>query len=400
MRLIDRAKNIVVSPKTEWGVIAAEATPRQALIIGYVLPLAAIAAVAAFIGQVFVGQSMGPLGTIRLSLAMGIVGLVFAIVMAVVMVFIVGFIIDALAPTFGAQKNLDQAIKVAAYSYTPVWLVGVLAIVPALGLLGIIAAIYAVYLLYLGLPRLMGSPPEKSAGYTALVVVIAIVVGIVVAALGGMITAPAMMGAGSAVTYDKDSALGKLDDLGRKMEEAGRKMDAAGKSGDPGKQMEAAMGALGAALSGGKGVEPVQLDALKPFLPEQLAGMPRTSMRTDRSGVAGLMAAKVEGVYGERDRRIELEVVDTGGAMGMMAIAAWAAVGASSERENDQRKESMRREGKRLVHEEISKTGGKNKYSVVLAERFMVAAEGRGIDIDTLKSAVSSIDLTRLEALK
>jgi hypothetical protein len=108
----------------------------------------------------------------------------------------------------------------------------------------------------------------------------------------------------------------------------------------------------------------------------------------------------VEGVYGSRDRRIELEVVDTGGAMGMMAIAAWAAVGASSESENDQRKESMRREGKRLVHEEISKTGGKNKYSVVLAERFMVSAEGRGVDIDTLRSAVSSIDLAKLEALK
>ncbi len=63
------------------------------------------------------------------------------------------------------------------------------------------------------------------------------------------------------VTYDKDSPLGKLEDFGKKMELAGKKMEAAQASGDTGKQMEAALGALGTALSGGKGVEPVQIDA-------------------------------------------------------------------------------------------------------------------------------------------
>ena len=52
---------------------------------------------------------------------------VLQLVMAVVSVFLIGFVIDALAPTFGAQKNMAQAVKVAAYAYTPVWIVGVLA---------------------------------------------------------------------------------------------------------------------------------------------------------------------------------------------------------------------------------------------------------------------------------
>lgn len=405
MRLIDRAKNIIVSPKTEWEAIAADATPTRDLVTGYVLPLAAVAAVAAFIGLVFVGQSMGPFGTVRVGIVSGLVGLAFNIAMAVAMVFVVGFIIDALAPTFGGQKNMGQAVKAAAYSYTPVWIVGILAIIPALGLLGILAALYAIYLLYLGLPRLMHAPQEKAAGYTAVVVIAAIVVGFVVGMVGGLITAPAMMGAGagssSSLTYDKDSPMAKLEEYGRKMDEANKKMEEAEKSGDPQKQMEAAMGALGTALSGGKGVEPVQLDALKPFVPESFAGLPRVSMRSDRSGVAGLMAAKVEAEYGDSGgKRIELEVVDSGGAMGLMAMAAWAAVGATSEVEDDQHKERMRREGNRLVHEEISKTGGANRYSVVLAERFMVEAEGEGVDIDTLKKAVHAIDLDRLEALK
>jgi hypothetical protein len=60
----------------------------------------------------------------------------------------------------------------------------------------------------------------------------------------------------------------------------------------------------------------------------------------------------------------------------------------------------MRREGNRLVREEISKRGGTNTYSVILADRFVVSAEGRGVDIGTLKSAVGALDLAKLEALK
>ena len=56
--------------------------------------------------------------------------------MAIVGVLILAFIIDALAPTFGAQKNRSQALKVAVYSYTPAWIAGVLNILPALGVLG------------------------------------------------------------------------------------------------------------------------------------------------------------------------------------------------------------------------------------------------------------------------
>lgn len=404
MKLIERARNIVVSPKTEWDAIAADPTPTRALITGYVLPLAAVAAVAAFIGIVFIGQSLGPLGTVRMPVMAGLVGLVFQLAMAVAMVFLLGFIIDALAPTFGGQKNMAQAVKVAAYAYTPVWIVGILSIIPVLALLGILAALYAVYLVYLGLPRLMKSPQEKSAGYTAVVIVAAIVLGIVLAAVGGLLTAPAMMashmGSAARVTYDKDSPRAKLDDFGKKMEAAGKRMDEAQKSGDPKRQMEAAMGALGTAISGGKGVEPVQLDMLKPFIPEKFAGLPRTSMRSGRSGVAGLMAAKVAGDYADGSgKRVKLEVVDTGGAAGLTGLAAWAMLG-PSESENDQRIERMRREGNRMVREKSSKRGGTNTYSVILADRFVVSAEGRGVDLNALRSAVSTLDLGKIESLK
>jgi ABC-type Na+ efflux pump permease subunit len=91
-------------------------------------------------------------------------------------------IIDALSPTFSGEKNLNQAFKVATYSYTPGWLVGIFALIPALMILGILG-LYGLYLLYLGLPVLMKSPKEKSTGYTIAIIIAAIVIFVVISAI-------------------------------------------------------------------------------------------------------------------------------------------------------------------------------------------------------------------------
>jgi hypothetical protein len=404
MRLVDRAKNICLTPRTEWEVIAGEATPIQQIITTYVLPLAAVAAVAHFIGICLIGVSMGFFGgTFRMPITWGLVSLVYHLVMSVVTVLVLGLIIDALAPTFGAQKGLNQAVKVAAYAYTPAWIASILLIIPMLGILVLLAGLYGIYLMYLGLPRVMKNPEDKAAGYTAVVVIAAIVIGVIVSVVGGMLMAPAMIATAGFeqrhARVDPASPLGKLDDFSRRMEEQGKKMEAAEKSGDARKMQEAALATLGTALSGGKGVEPLQLDQIKPYMPETFAGLPRTNTRSERSGVQGLMVAKVENQYGNgADKRVELEVVDTGGMAGIMGLAGW--VGLQGEREDDNRMERTRKEGTRMVHEEVSKKGGTNKYAVVLGDRFVVSASGNGVNLDTLKSGVAALDLAGLEATK
>jgi hypothetical protein len=410
MGIVDRIKNILLTPKSEWDVIAAETTPTNTIITTYVLPLAAVAAVAGFIGMSVIGMSMPFAGTYRVGMVGGLVAAIFQVVMAVVMVFVLGFIIDALAPNFGATKSMPQAIKVAAYAYTPVWVVSVLKIIPMLGIVVLLAAIYAVYLLYLGLPRLMKGPEDKAAGYTAVVVVVSLVLAIVIGYIGGMLMMGGVgmgmgMGMGGmgtrvapSVTYDANSPMGKLNDFSAKMQEQGKKMEAAQKSGNQKEQMAAAMGVLGTAISGGKGVDPVQIDALKPFVPASFAGLPQTSTQSERGGVQGLMTAKVEAHYGDTSgKNAQLEVIDTGGAAGLLGLASW--MGVQGEREDANRREVTRKDGNRLVHEEVSKHGGNNKFSLVLNDRFVVSARGN-VDIDMLKSSVSSLDLGKLEGLK
>ena len=168
--LVDRVKNILVSPKTEWSRIDAEPATVAGLFTSYAMILAAIGPVAGIVGQIILGLPMG------FVIATALVS--YVVTLAVV--FIVALIVDALAPTFGGTKNQVQATKLIVYSATPGWLVGILGILPPLlplmALLGFLALIYGIYLLYLGLPQLMRVPQDKAVGYVVVTAVVWLVV--------------------------------------------------------------------------------------------------------------------------------------------------------------------------------------------------------------------------------
>src|SRR3546814_4956515 len=88
--------------------------------------------------------------------------MVFSYVLSLVMLYVVALIINALAPTFGGQKDQLQAVKVIGYAWTAAWVAGIATIVPWLGWLVVLAGgIYSIYLLYLGLPHTMKCPPRS-----------------------------------------------------------------------------------------------------------------------------------------------------------------------------------------------------------------------------------------------
>jgi hypothetical protein len=412
MNLIERAKNICITPKTEWDVISPETTETQQLMLGYVAPLAAIGAVAGFVGNSVIGHSNFLIGSYRMPIAAGLGIAILTFVMAFIAVFVLSLIINALAPSFGGEKNSAQAMKVAVYSYTPAWIAGIFQLIPMLGILAILGALYALYLLYLGLPKLMKCPEDKAIGYTAVVVICAIVLSVVIGILttcvggAGLLATGAMSGglnnsrsSSSNVVIDKNSPLGKLEDFGKQMEAAGKKMETAEKSGDEAAKMAAATGMLGALLGGGKNVEPIGIDQLKPFVPETMAGLAKKSSKTEKTGMAGLMISKAEATYGDDSgKSIEFDLSDTGGASGLMGMASWMNV--QGEKEDQYGSEKTAKVNGRLVNEKISKNGGSNEISVVVGDRFVVSVKARGLSIDEVRKAVASIDLGKLEGMK
>ncbi len=418
MDLVQRVKSICLTPQSEWSVIAGETTPPAELVKSYVLPLAAIGVVAGFIGGSLVGISVPFAGRYRVPILNGFSAAIFGLVMTVVGVFVIAFVINALAPTFGAEKNSAQALKVAVYSYTPGWVAGILRIVPALGLLGLLAALYGLYLLYLGLPALMKAPKEKAAPYTAVVVVCAIALSIVIGLVAGALGGAGAIGAGAfgtgafgtgaagssaaatqaAAEANPNSPAGRLQQLSNALDAANKKMDEAQAKGDTAGQTAAAMNGLGALLGGGSRVEPVEIDQLKPFLPRTFAGLTQTSSNAEKNGMFGISVSQAEADYGSGEKTVHLEISDTGGMSGLAALAGWA--GAEREQQDAYGSEKTTRVNGRLVHEKVTKDGSDNEYGLVVGDRFIVNATGDGVDIGALRSAVSGLDLSTLESMK
>src|SRR3990172_1885217 len=182
MDLIVRVKGILLNPKQEWQTISGETTTMAELYKSYIVILAAIGPVASIIGMSIIGISMPLAGSFRIPIGSSLTSAIIQYVLTLAGVYVLSLVIDALAPTFSGEKNINQAFKVAVYSYTPSWLAGVFMVIPALGMLGILG-LYGLYILYLGLPLLMKSPQEKSMGYTAAVIIAGIVIFAIIGAI-------------------------------------------------------------------------------------------------------------------------------------------------------------------------------------------------------------------------
>jgi len=193
--------------------------------------------------------------------------------------------------------------------------------------------------------------------------------------------------------------MGKLESMARQAEEAGKKMEAAQKSGDVQAQRDAAGDMMSAVAGGGAQVESLAPDRIKPFVPESLAGLKRTEISAERNNAMGMQVSEARGTYSnDAGRSLRLEIVDMGGMKGMMAFAGWAA--GEQERETDQGYEKTYKQDGRLVHEEWDRERKSGEYSTVLGERFSVKLSGEASSITELKTAVASLDLAGLEALK
>ena len=378
--LAARVKGILLTPSAEWERIEREPATIGGLFTGYVCILAAIPAVAGLIGGQLFGVGIPGL-SVKPGLAFGITSAVMGYVGALLAVFILGMVIDALAPSFGAEKNRVQAFKVAAYSYTASWVAGVLGLIPALGILMLLAALYGCFLLYLGLPRVMKAPADKAPGYAIVTIIVAVVVSIVIWMAIGAVTAMAGLGAGLAGM----AAAGKVNS--GTVEINGHKVDMG--------QMQAA--ADRAEKLSKTPQKPVATDDLKALLPAGLSGYERSNLETSSSGTGDVQIGLAKADYRKGDASFQLSVTDLG-PMGAMAALA-SGMGAQQTRETAEGYEKVATIDGRLVSEEWNRTSKFGKYSVVVADRFAVAAEGTADNVDDLKTAVQAVDAGRLEAL-
>lgn len=182
MSIINRAKGIIVAPAAELQLIKSEKSSMTALLTGYVLPLAFITAAASFIGHGIIGSTI--LG-VRFggTISYGIYSALIVLIQTVISFYITSYVVDALAPNFQSEKDLNRSAQLVAYSCTPSLVGGFLAVVPALATIGALFGLYSFYLIFIGLPVLKETPEDKRIGY----IVVAILLLLVIYAVIGMI---------------------------------------------------------------------------------------------------------------------------------------------------------------------------------------------------------------------
>jgi Tfp pilus assembly protein PilX len=420
--LVGRVKRILLSPKTEWPVIAAEPKTARDIYVGYVAPLALIGVIASLIGTTMIGVSVPLLGTIRTPLVPALVGAILHFALTFVGVFVIALIVDALAPTFGGQKDSLRALKVTAYSFTASWVAAIVTIIPMLGIIAVIAGLYGLYLLYLGLPVLMRNPEDKSVGYTVVIVICAIVlmfiIGIVSTALIGLFGMGSANVLGRAATQHQSAdaaaaaAVSKMlggqtpEDQAR-MEKAmstlqkmGEQADKSAKSGQGAGavDMAAAMNAVGTMMAGGKDVKPVDFHELKEMLPASLPGFTRTEASGQSGEAMGMKGSSATANYSDGAKAaLTIEIADLGSLSGLASLAT--RFDPKMEKETSTGYERTRTISGQLVHEQYDRQAKRGETTVMVGNRFSVTVRGHDVEPAQLTGALQALDLGRLPKL-
>lgn len=159
MDIIKRAKDILVTPKTAWNTIAEENQNQLVILTTYLIPLALIPALASFIGYGIIGHSV--MGIHIGSVGFGLRQAILSFISSLGGVYLSTWVISLLSPKFELTKDFNRDFQLVSYSYTPIFVAGILLIIPSLSIVVTLAGLYGLYLLYQGMTPILQTPEDK-----------------------------------------------------------------------------------------------------------------------------------------------------------------------------------------------------------------------------------------------
>ena len=185
--VLNHVWGLFFQPKKEWKSIKNERCTVGRCFGSHVLILAAIPAIAGYIGTTQVGWSFGGFEVHKLTAQSAKQIAILTYLTMLVAVFSLGMAIHWMGQTYGSKQTLPQAIALAAYTATPLWLMGFFFLYPVLWfnmLIGLPALAYTIYLLYTGVPVMMSVSQERGFLFASAVLSVGLVM--LVAVLGAM----------------------------------------------------------------------------------------------------------------------------------------------------------------------------------------------------------------------
>ena len=187
METLRRIVYLVFRPKAEWDLIAEETTSVDALLRGYILPLALLAPIATMIGMKIFDREWDPLQGFLVPpdeiFAAGATTF-FAIVASI---FALAAIFALIAPMFGSARDYLAALKVATYGAIPVLLAGATLVIPAMAIVGMVGTCHTLFLYWLGVHRVLKVPAGGGAEFVGISIVLLAFVSVLAGAAGSAI---------------------------------------------------------------------------------------------------------------------------------------------------------------------------------------------------------------------
>lgn len=166
--VVQRAKAVLLDPAGTWQIIKAEPTSIKDIYQNYLVILAAVPAIATFIGLTVVGIQIPFFGTWRAPFFSTLVSQLLSYAISLGMVYVAAVVIEKLAPKFEAQADTTAAFKLVAYSITPAWVAGIFGVLPWLMVLaGLIGFGYSIYVFLVGVQPMTSVPEGRKIGYVA-----------------------------------------------------------------------------------------------------------------------------------------------------------------------------------------------------------------------------------------
>lgn len=176
--MLQHVMGLLTQPRQEWEKIHDENESVGECYLRHVLPLAALSPVAGIFGTTLIGWRIASGVPVTLTPGSAIqIGIVYYLAI-LFSVFMIGVLIRWMAETYGAEQSLSRCVALAAYTATPLFLVGVMQFYPVLWVnfvVGLPALAYTVYLLYTGVPIMMEIPPERGFLFASAVLAVGLV---------------------------------------------------------------------------------------------------------------------------------------------------------------------------------------------------------------------------------
>ena len=187
--ILNHIWGLYAHPRDEWQTIEKRHESLMYSLV-HILTVALIPAICGYFAAAHIGWTIGagdPIKLTQSSAMMMSVAMYFALIGGV---FALAYLIHWMAKTFDSTPNFTQSLELAAYTATPLLMVGITALFPVLwfvAIAGIVAMSYSVYLLYSGVPIMMNIEEEKGFMYSSSVVTCGLVL------LVGIMAASAVM---------------------------------------------------------------------------------------------------------------------------------------------------------------------------------------------------------------